>query len=84
MKRLVLHIDRLVLDGLAQGERTAFVRGLHATFATALAQRGASERWANQPGSPRIDAGVVRVPAGAGAFDTGACAAQRIVGSPTR
>lgn len=84
MKRLVLHIDRLVLDGLAPGERTAFVRGLHATFATALAERGANERWVNQSGAARIDAGVVRLPAGAGAFDTGSRAAQRIVGSASR
>jgi hypothetical protein len=84
MTRLVLHIDRIVLDGVAHGDRHAFARGLQEALGTALGERGASTAWARQAGAARIDVGVVQVPHATSASDLGARAARHIVGRAWR
>jgi hypothetical protein len=52
--KLVLHIDRLVLRGVAVAERDALVASLHTALAHEFAQPGAAERWAASPSRDRV------------------------------
>lgn len=84
MTRLVLHIDRIVLEGLAHGDRHAFARGMQQALAAALGKPDASRAWGRQTGAAHIDAGTLRVPHATGAADLGARTARQIIGSTTR
>lgn len=55
--KLVLHIDRLVLHGVAATEREALVAALHEALVHEFAQPGAAERWAASPSRDRLQAG---------------------------
>lgn len=54
--KLVLHIDRLVLRGVAAPERDALVAALHTALVHEFAQPGAAERWAASPSRDRVQA----------------------------
>ncbi len=51
--KVVLHIDRLVLHGVAPAERDALVAALHAALQHGFAQPGVAERWAASPSRDR-------------------------------
>ena len=84
MRRLVLHIDRIVLDGLTPPDLHAFGQGLQDALSAALADPQTQQAWARQPGSARIDAGSLRVAAGTGAAELGARTGSYIAGRPRR
>jgi hypothetical protein len=65
MKRVVLHIDRVVLNGYARADRQAVVDGLRAEFARHYAEPGAANGLQGQANLDRLQAGRVAVPAGA-------------------
>lgn len=81
MKRVILHIDSIVLQGIAASDRPAFMAAFEAQLGSALA--GAS--LAAMPGpAARIDAGRVSVGPGAGAGQIGTGVARRVAGKMLR
>jgi hypothetical protein len=52
--KLVLHIDRLVLRGVAAHERDALVAALHTALAHEFSQPGMAEHWAASPSRDRV------------------------------
>jgi hypothetical protein len=55
MTRLVVHIDRLVLHGVAPSQRMAVAQALQQELQRQLAEPGALERWAGLSSRPRLD-----------------------------
>lgn len=49
MKRVIVHIDRLVLNGLGNDSPEAIALGLRQQLTTTLSARGATEAWTNRP-----------------------------------
>lgn len=81
MKRIVLHIDRLVLRGIPRTGAGAFSAGLRAELQSTLGSDPSLDAVSNREDSRPIQAGAVRVPHGAGAGAVGRAVASRIVGA---
>lgn len=77
-KRVVLHIDQLVLNGFAQADRHAVATGLQRELARLLAEPEAMAAWSAQTGVPRLRAAPAPVAAGAAPLHVGTRAAQAI------
>jgi len=79
MKRVVvLHIDRVVLNGYARADRHAIAEGLREALLQHYAAPGAAAALQRQPNLDRLQAGRVAVPVGAPVRAVGAAAARGI------
>jgi hypothetical protein len=78
MTRLILHIDRLVLNGVRPEDRTAVAEALRAELQRQLASPQAVRRFISAGGAPRLDVGEVRLAIGAMPAEVGAAVAQGI------
>ncbi len=78
MRRVIVHIDRLVLRGFSRAERHAIAQGLRAELGVLLAEPLASAALTSQGDRDRILVGRVRVGASAGSAGVGARAARAI------
>jgi hypothetical protein len=72
VKRIVLHIDRLVLRGFHAADRDGIAQGLRAELGRLLADPASHERLGSTHHVPRIDAGRASVHASGDASQTGA------------
>ena len=79
MRRVVVHIDRLVLRGVARGDAAAVSAGLRAELQDRLGGDAAVAALARHQASEAVRAGTVRVPHGGGPEAVGRAAAGRIV-----
>jgi len=78
MKRIVVHIDRLVLRGVRHEERHAVAAGLKGELSRWLAGAGAGDRLARLGHVPRLSLGRVSLAAGAGAEAVGVATARAV------
>ncbi|MCE2945586.1 MAG: hypothetical protein ACK515_23265 [bacterium] len=60
MTRLVVHIDRLVLHGVAPSDRAALARALQQELQQQLAEPGALQRWTALDSRPRLQVAPLR------------------------
>ena len=79
MKRVVLHIDRLVLRRVRPEDRHAFAEGLRAELAGMLGDPTTATSISRAGTIARLRAGRVPVPPGTSPREAGAGAARRIV-----
>jgi hypothetical protein len=77
MRRVLVHIDRLVLAGMRDLDPRRFAADVKSALARLLAQPGAPARLAARGALARIDAGKVTVPS-RGRARTSAAVAQAI------
>jgi hypothetical protein len=84
MSRVVLHVDRLVLAGFPEHERTALVEGLELGLSRALVDPGGTRRLRALGDVAQLRAGSVRVGAGTPAQRTGAAMGRRIAAEISR
>jgi hypothetical protein len=78
MRNVILHIDRLVLHGVAASDRRGLVQGLHAELARQFASSVAVAGVAAMAGRARLDMGTVRAPYRSGPGGLGAAVARGI------
>lgn len=83
MRRIVLHIDRLVLRGIDHADAGAVRAALEAELRRRLAAPGTREALARPPAA-RVDAGRVRLPPGAKPASLGRASARLIARGITR
>lgn len=83
MRRVVLHIDRLVLRGIPQAGAPAFSAGLRAELQSILGSDPSVDALSNRDDPRPVRAGTVRVPHGAAAGAVGRAVAGRIVRGAT-
>ncbi|MBP1150560.1 MULTISPECIES: hypothetical protein [unclassified Methylocaldum] len=81
MKRVVVHIDRLVLKGFRHEDRHAVAAGLHAELTRLLADPVTVERLANIGNATRVPVGNVPLEHGAKPQSIGTQTAQAIARS---
>jgi hypothetical protein len=81
MRRVVLHVDRLLLRGFARGDAAALSAGLRAELQSLLGGEAAVAALSLHQGSHVVRAGTVRVPDGSSAGAVGRAVAGRIVRS---
>ena len=79
MKRVVVHVDRLVLRGYQHDERHAVAAGLQAELGRLLAETGAAGRLAQLGHVPRLRLGRMPITPNASAPAVGEAAA-RVIG----
>ncbi len=72
MKRVVLHIDRLALNGFAREDRHAIVAGLREALSRQLAEPGAAAGLAKMSAQDALHVGGVAIGHGAPASAVGA------------
>jgi hypothetical protein len=84
MKRVTVHIDRLVLRGHRPQDRHPLAASLRGELERLLAQPQTLRALASLGHRPRIDAGSVRGLPAAGPQGLGAAIARAIVGSVSR
>ena len=75
-----LHIEALVLHGVAPGDRAAVGEGVRGELARRLAEDGVPPALLAADGLTRVDAGSFAVPADASAAALGAGAARAVLG----
>ena len=78
MTRVVLHIDRLVLNGFAEADRQAIAQGLREQLSEILMQPGVARHWVEGGSRARLKVAGVPLEAGAPADGIGAQVAQGI------
>lgn len=71
MKRVIVHIDRLVLHGLGDDSPEGIAQGLRQQLAAALSAPGAVDTWSNSGHSPRLQVGPVVMTADASPAQVG-------------
>lgn len=81
MRRIVLHIDRLVLRGVDRGDAAAVSAALQAELQSLLGPGGAGTL-ATQRSMDALQAGRVHLPQGADAPALGRAVAARVAGVP--
>ena len=79
MKRLVLHIDQLILRGVARGDARALSTALQGELQRLLALPGGLAALQGRQGTPGVNPTPARVPHGAGPAAIGRAVAGRIV-----
>lgn len=80
MKRVIVHIGRLVLRGIERGNADRIVDGLRAELRSKLAADAVVAALASHRSSPVVRGGRARVPHSSGAVSIGRAVATRIVG----
>jgi hypothetical protein len=83
MRRIVLHIDRLVLRGIGRADAAAFTAALEAELQRRVAESATPERLTRAPAA-RIDAGSIRLAAGAKPASLGRASGRMIARGITR
>ena len=83
-KRVIVHIDRLVLRGDHPHDRIALAESLRCEIESSLARRTTVDALASLGDRPRIETGAVRVVAGAKPRRVGAAIARAVVRSVAR
>jgi hypothetical protein len=71
MKRVHVHIDRLVLKGLGNGSPEAIAQGLQQQLAAMLSAPGAIDAWNSSGHTPRLQVGPVVMTADASPAQVG-------------
>ena len=61
MKRVVVHIDRLVLNGIARKDRHVFAESLRGELGRLLAEPGNADRLASLPDTAKLNIRDMRV-----------------------
>lgn len=79
MRRIVLHIDRLVLRGIDRADAAGVAKGLQAELQALLAGEGAVAALASQHALHAVRASTAHVPRDADAAAVGRAVAGRIV-----
>jgi hypothetical protein len=79
-----LHIEELVLDGFAPGDRQRIGAAVQHELARLLAERGAPPGWEQGGAGARMGAGTMRLTAGAKPEAIGAQVARAVYGGPPR
>jgi hypothetical protein len=79
MRRVVLHVDRLLLRGFAHGDVAPLSDGLRAQLQSLLGGDAAIAALSQHQASHVVHAGTVRVPHGGSAGAVGRAVATRIV-----
>jgi len=78
MKRVVVHIERLVLDGFARGDREGIAEGLRDELTRLLREPGAGERLARTGHLASLGTATIQLGSDAKAEGTGVSAARAI------
>lgn len=78
MKRVIVHIDRLVLNGFNSGDRLAISAGLQQELSSLLADPQAVQALSNQGNIARLKPGRTRIAPGSEPQHVGAQVAQGI------
>jgi hypothetical protein len=78
MKRVVVHIDRLVLKGFREGDQHGIAAGLQDELGRLLSSPGAAEQLRHLGNVESIRAGKIQVSLGAKPEATGVSAARAI------
>jgi len=78
MKRIVVHIDHLVLRGVRHEERHAVAAGLRGELSRWLGEPRAGDRLARLGHTPRLSLGRVSIAAGAKAEAVGVATARAL------
>jgi hypothetical protein len=81
VRRVVVHIDGLVLHGFRHGDRHAVAAGLRAELGRLLAQPGAAARVAALGSIARLSAAPVRAASATAPRALGAAAARAVGGA---
>lgn len=84
MKRVIMHIDRLVLNGYAQNEGREFAAQLQAELGQLLAEPGASARLAGLGHARHLRVELQRGAGGVTPDRSGSAVARAIVGGLKR
>jgi hypothetical protein len=79
MRRVVLHVDRLLLRGFTRGDAAPLAAGLRAELRSLLGGAAAVAALSEHEASHVVRAGTVRVPQGGNARAVGRAVATRIV-----
>lgn len=79
MRRIVLHVDRLLLRGFTRGDAAHVAAGLRAELRSLLGGAGAVGALSEHAASGVVRAGTVRVPQGGSARAVGRAVATRII-----
>jgi hypothetical protein len=80
-RSIELHIEELVLDGFAPGDRYLIAEAVESELAHLLAEPGVPPAFAQSGVSTNLDAGTFGVAPGSGAAIVGAQVAQAVYGS---
>jgi hypothetical protein len=76
-----LHVDELVLEGVAAGDRHAVAQAVRAELARLIAERGLPPSLAAADGAARLDGGRYSAAAGQSSAQVGAAVARSIFGA---
>lgn len=79
MKRVIVHIEHLVLDGIDRADADSVAHGLQGELQRLMTAPGVAQRLAAQGDIYRVRAGKVRVARDGAAADTGRAAAGGIM-----
>lgn len=79
VKRVVVHIDRLLLHGVRGRDRDALADALREELGLLLAEPGAVRALTGRRDSDRVQAGRIRIARERGAADTGRAVAGKVV-----
>ena len=74
MSRILLHIDKIVLNGVDPGDRRALLAGLRSELSRVLADRAARAEWARSHRTPVLRLGAMPLepgPSGGRKFGAG-------------
>lgn len=71
MKRVIVHIDQLVLKGFNRADRDGIVEGLHTELLSQFSDAGVLDRLTAESSRPRIRIGGVKIDQGMGSRDIG-------------
>lgn len=82
-RRVVLHIDRLVLRGIDPADAAAVAQALQAGLQASLALPGAANAWVARGDRAALRASNITPPPGATATELGHTAAMSIVSLPS-
>jgi len=78
MTRLVVHIDRLVLHGVAPSQRAAVAQALQEELQRQLADPATLQRWARMESQPRLQVPPIPAPKAAEAATLGIAMARHL------
>jgi hypothetical protein len=84
MKRVIVHIDRLVLNGFPADHRDAIAEGLQAELGRRLAEPAAAERLRGIGNVARVRTDAARITSDAPPRTSGAAVARAIVNGVSR
>ena len=78
MRRVIVHIDRLVLKGFRPGDRHAIAQGLQEQLTNLLSAPGMAEQLTQMQSDPRLRAGSMNIAADAKAQQVGMAIANKL------